>query len=153
MRLFFAPPPTAEKASEILKEVKRAQERFKQQRDIAQLEAEVGVSAAHTHTHTYTHTNTCAHTHPHTHTHTCAHTHTHTCTHTQVDSSKLMIHEQNRRISELEAQLSNQNITIKLLQAEKDHAFLLSQHVKDLSNQMGGRSGAGYRPHSAEARR
>ncbi len=66
----------------------------------------------------------------------------------QLDSSKLALHEQSRKISELEARLANQNITIKLLQAEKDHAFLQSQHVKE---QVGGRGF--HRPHSADNRR
>ena len=49
----FIPPmnlsPTAEKAREILKEVKEAQETFKKQRETIKLEAEVCI---HTHVHT-----------------------------------------------------------------------------------------------------
>ena len=68
----------------------------------------------------------------------------------QYDSCKLKIHEQERKISDLERQLVSQNIAIKLLQAEKDHALMLTHHTQDLTNQ---RTAPYLRPRSAESAR
>lgn len=66
----------------------------------------------------------------------------------QCDSWKVKVHEQERKISDLEHQLDGQKVTIKILQAEKDHALLLTQHAQEQ------RPATSYlRPRSAEVAR
>ena len=49
----------------------------------------------------------------------------------QCDSWKVKVHKQERKISDLEHQLDGQKVTIKILQAEKDHTLLLTQHAQE----------------------
>ncbi len=71
----------------------------------------------------------------------------------ELDNCKLKLHEQERKISDLDGEISKQHRTIKVLQVEKDHALLLSQHTQDMLSPMPARaaSGSGYvRPRSAD---
>lgn len=100
----------AEKAVEVLHQVKEAQETFKEQRERMRLEAE-------------------------------------------LDSCKVKLHEQERKVSDLEHQLINQHITIKLMQTEKEHGLMMNQHGQELANQITPRTPYMHRPHSAESAR
>ena len=55
----------------------------------------------------------------------------------QFDAAKVKILEQNYRIAEIESQLTSQAITIKILQAEKEHSLILTHHTTpELTNQL-----------------
>ena len=71
----------------------------------------------------------------------------------QLDSCKVKLHEQERKISDLERQVLNQRITIKLMQTEKEHGLVLNQHGQELANQITPRTPYMHRPHSAESAR
>lgn len=71
----------------------------------------------------------------------------------QLESSNLKVREQIRTISDLEHQVASQALTIKLLQAGKQHSVLMTQHTKEISNQIGTRQSGYLRPRSAESAR
>ena len=71
----------------------------------------------------------------------------------QLESCNLKLHEQNRTISDFERQVASQALTIKLLQAGKQHSVLMTQHTKELTNQIGPRPAGYLRPRSAESAR
>ena len=75
------------------------------------------------------------------------------CFFPQLDSCNLKLHEQSRIISDFERQVAGQALTIKLLQAEKQHSVLMTQHTKELTNQIGPRPSGYLRPRSAESAR
>ena len=58
----------------------------------------------------------------------------------------MKLHEQERKISDLDHQVMNQHITIKMMQAEKEHGLMMSQHSQERPPYM-------HRPHSAESAR
>ena len=68
-------------------------------------------------------------------------------------SCNLKLHEQSRTISDFERQVASQALTIKLLQAGKQHSVLMTQHTKELTNQIGPRPAGYLRPRSAESAR
>ena len=68
----------------------------------------------------------------------------------QLESANLKLREQNRTISDLEHQVTSQALTIKLLQAGKQHGVIMTQHTKE---QIGTRSSTYVRPRSAESAR
>ena len=71
----------------------------------------------------------------------------------QLESCNLKLHEQSRTISDFERQVASQALTIKLLQAGKQHSVLMTQHTKELTNQIGPRPAGYLRPRSAESAR
>ena len=71
----------------------------------------------------------------------------------QLESCNLKLHEQSRTISDFERQVASQALTIKLLQAGKQHSVLITQHTKELTNQIGPRPAGYLRPRSAESAR
>ena len=69
----------------------------------------------------------------------------------ELDCCQVKIREQERRISDLDAQLVNKHLTLQLLQTEKDHhSIMMSQHGQELTNQIPPRATSYLRPHSAD---
>ena len=62
-------------------------------------------------------------------------------------------YEQSRTISDLEHQIASQALTIKLLQSGKQHSGLITQHAKEMTNQIVPRQSGYLRPRSAESAR
>ncbi len=74
----------------------------------------------------------------------------------ELDTCKVKIHEQERKISDLEREIAKQHMTVKILQVEKDHALLLNQHGQDMISPMPTRAanaGSFLRPRSADSAR